>query len=264
MSWREEDGGEGQLDMLLSFFVQITKQSSRAHVVLATSDFFLVEWLRGSRWRCWCLCLIRGSLFCAAYSFLPHPAAAVSCSCCAEGLTYPQVNVKVLGDLSEEEAERYMFGDESKGTGTGKAWKGLVTQFNLPPDQSAEVRDMWPRIYAVCGGNVGQLRSCLADVRVIGVLEGEPPEQRPACLPHQQQHHSSAAVQPAAACGSRPCCVPVCSCEERRALELLWCHVWPWTLNNAAPRQPTCVDHSAVHDRPEAHRHHPAPRGATA
>ena len=51
MSWREEDGGEGQLDMLLSFFVQITKQSSRAHVVLATSDFFLVEWLRGSRWQ---------------------------------------------------------------------------------------------------------------------------------------------------------------------------------------------------------------------
>ena len=59
MSWTEAAGGEQQLKSLLRFFVQITKQSNRAHVVLATSDFFLVEWLSGSEWRCWCMWLTR-------------------------------------------------------------------------------------------------------------------------------------------------------------------------------------------------------------
>lgn len=49
MKWREDDEGGTQLEELLCFFVFITKQAKRAHLVLATSDFFLVEWLRGSR-----------------------------------------------------------------------------------------------------------------------------------------------------------------------------------------------------------------------
>ena len=36
MEWREEDKGETQLRQLLRFFVNITKESNRAHVVLAT------------------------------------------------------------------------------------------------------------------------------------------------------------------------------------------------------------------------------------
>ena len=52
--WREE-GGESQLRHLLRFFVAITKEQERAHVVLATSDSFLLEWLEQSRWRCCCM-----------------------------------------------------------------------------------------------------------------------------------------------------------------------------------------------------------------
>jgi hypothetical protein len=46
MRWREEDAGD--LEDLLSFFVMITKEKQLAHVVLATSDYFLVSWLAGS------------------------------------------------------------------------------------------------------------------------------------------------------------------------------------------------------------------------
>ena len=40
---------------------------------------------------------------------------------------------------------------------------------------------MWPKIYEVCGGNIGLLRRCLAGVGINGVEEGEPPKQRPGC-----------------------------------------------------------------------------------
>ena len=49
MEWCGDDKGETDLKDLLSFFISATKEESRAHVVLATSDFFLLEWLRGSR-----------------------------------------------------------------------------------------------------------------------------------------------------------------------------------------------------------------------
>jgi hypothetical protein len=35
------------------------------------------------------------------------------------------------------------------------------------------VRERWPEIYAVCGGNIGQLAYCLGDVHTKGVDEGE-------------------------------------------------------------------------------------------
>jgi hypothetical protein len=50
IEWKEEDKGEVQLNQLIRFFVKVTKEDNRAHVVLATSDFFLLEWLRGSAW----------------------------------------------------------------------------------------------------------------------------------------------------------------------------------------------------------------------
>jgi hypothetical protein len=40
-AWKDEDS----LEQLLAFFVYLTKQEQLAHVVLATSDTFLVEWL---------------------------------------------------------------------------------------------------------------------------------------------------------------------------------------------------------------------------
>jgi hypothetical protein len=43
MAWREED--QAALRALLSFFILVTKQQKRAHVVLATSDPFFTSWL---------------------------------------------------------------------------------------------------------------------------------------------------------------------------------------------------------------------------
>ena len=40
-AWKDEES----LEQLLAFFVFLTKQEQLAHVVLATSDTFLVEWL---------------------------------------------------------------------------------------------------------------------------------------------------------------------------------------------------------------------------
>jgi hypothetical protein len=48
MNWREQGGGDFSLRKLLAFFVMITKEKQLAHVVLATSDYFLVSWLAGS------------------------------------------------------------------------------------------------------------------------------------------------------------------------------------------------------------------------
>jgi hypothetical protein len=41
MKWKDEDS----LDSLLAFFVYLTKQEQLAHVILATSDTFLTQWL---------------------------------------------------------------------------------------------------------------------------------------------------------------------------------------------------------------------------
>ena len=40
-AWKDKES----LEQLLAFFVYLTKQEQLAHVVLATSDTFLVEWL---------------------------------------------------------------------------------------------------------------------------------------------------------------------------------------------------------------------------
>jgi hypothetical protein len=77
MTWSEKDGGETELGDLLCFFVKVTKQDSRAHVVLATSDFFLLEWLRGST--CWLPVQFwtQRPLFCGADVFSPDSVVAV-------------------------------------------------------------------------------------------------------------------------------------------------------------------------------------------
>jgi hypothetical protein len=41
VKWKDEES----LDSLLAFFVYITKQEQLAHVILATSDTFLTQWL---------------------------------------------------------------------------------------------------------------------------------------------------------------------------------------------------------------------------
>ena len=48
MDWKDPDASEKSLKELLNFFVAISKQKSLAHVILATSDFFLAAWLLSS------------------------------------------------------------------------------------------------------------------------------------------------------------------------------------------------------------------------
>ena len=75
--------------------------------------------------------------------------------------------MQVLGDLPEEEARRYVCGGE----GEDARWRGLVAA--LSPGLAAAVRDRWPEIYAVCGGNIGQLAYCMGDVDTMGLDKGE-------------------------------------------------------------------------------------------
>jgi hypothetical protein len=85
----------------------------------------------------------------------------------AEGLTGEQMAVEVLGDLPAEEARRYVCGDEREGA----RWKGLVAK--VAPTKAGDVRQRLHEIYKVCGGNIGQLRTCLTFVRTKGVEQGE-------------------------------------------------------------------------------------------
>ncbi|KAL4518707.1 hypothetical protein Ndes2437B_g00790 [Nannochloris sp. 'desiccata'] len=72
MSWKEPDPLQPELQRLLDFLIGISKQKLLAHVILATSDYFLANWLT------------------------------------QVGMTEDKFRVEVLGDLTEEEAEKFM------------------------------------------------------------------------------------------------------------------------------------------------------------
>ncbi len=56
MEWKETES----LNALLKFFVYLTKEEQLAHVILATSDTFLTQWLDSGAPLifCWCLCAL--------------------------------------------------------------------------------------------------------------------------------------------------------------------------------------------------------------
>jgi hypothetical protein len=45
MDWKEPDPSQPELKRLLNFLIGISKQKRQAHVVLATSDYFLASWM---------------------------------------------------------------------------------------------------------------------------------------------------------------------------------------------------------------------------
>ena len=55
MRWHESDPSRPNLEILLSFLTAVTKQDELAHVVLATSDYFLASWLYDRK----CFCFLR-------------------------------------------------------------------------------------------------------------------------------------------------------------------------------------------------------------
>jgi hypothetical protein len=49
MSWKEADPLQPELQTLLDFLVAISKQKQQAHVVMATSEYILANWLSQGR-----------------------------------------------------------------------------------------------------------------------------------------------------------------------------------------------------------------------
>ena len=45
MDWKEPDPLQPELKRLLNYLVSISKENGQAHVILATSDYFLASWL---------------------------------------------------------------------------------------------------------------------------------------------------------------------------------------------------------------------------
>ncbi|KAL4530686.1 hypothetical protein Ndes2437B_g04167 [Nannochloris sp. 'desiccata'] len=72
MDWKEPDPLQPELKRLLAFLIGISKQKRQAHVILATSVYFLANWLT------------------------------------QVGMTRDKFRVEVLGDLTEEEAEKFI------------------------------------------------------------------------------------------------------------------------------------------------------------
>ena len=60
---------------------------------------------------------------------------------------------------------RYVFGDK----GVDARWKGIAADL---PDKSA-LREKWADIYAVCGGNIFELKECIRMAKRRNLAEGE-------------------------------------------------------------------------------------------
>jgi hypothetical protein len=76
-------------------------------------------------------------------------------------MTEDKFRVAVLGDLTEEEAEKFMYGD---GVAVG-GWRGIVNDSFNTKEELAEAKEQWSEIYQRCGGNIGLLQQCVAEAR---------------------------------------------------------------------------------------------------
>ena len=68
--------------------------------------------------------------------------------------------IKVLGDLSEEEAKVFFLGDGDKGP-----WAGIINDPSSPKPVPPGAKEKWPAIYERCGGNIGMLVQCVIAAR---------------------------------------------------------------------------------------------------
>ncbi|KAG7674661.1 hypothetical protein KSW81_000305 [Nannochloris sp. 'desiccata'] len=74
MDWTEPGPSQPKLKTMLDFLVAISKEANLVHVVLATSDYFLANWIKG------------------------------------KGVATNNFRIHVLGDLTEEEAREFVYG----------------------------------------------------------------------------------------------------------------------------------------------------------
>ncbi|KAL4529006.1 hypothetical protein Ndes2437A_g03530 [Nannochloris sp. 'desiccata'] len=139
LRWDEPGSSRPNLEILLSFLTAISKQNQLAHVVSATSDYFLASWLYD------------------------------------HGLTHGRFKVEVLGDLTEQEAREFVYGTAVGATiaaavaDPGNAsvpapvgtWPGIVNDPS-PNEMPPGAEEQWPAIFKRCGGNIGLLIQCVA------------------------------------------------------------------------------------------------------
>ena len=71
--------------------------------------------------------------------------------------------IKVIGDLTEEEAREFFLGDGGKGS-----WAGIINNPSSPKPVPPGAEEHWPAIYDRCGGNIGMLQQFVRAARVQG------------------------------------------------------------------------------------------------
>ena len=119
------------LTNFVDFLQRIAKQEKKAHVILLTSESFMVSWLQ------------RGN-----------------------GETV--FEVIVLGDLPEEEAESFVRGGEIEGVNGGvEFWPGWISQY--PELQMKD--DDWKKVFEACGGSMFTLSRCVNSAGSTGSWE---------------------------------------------------------------------------------------------
>ncbi|KAG7671494.1 hypothetical protein KSW81_003629 [Nannochloris sp. 'desiccata'] len=144
MKWKELESTEPQLESLLAFLVAISKEANLVHVVLATSDYFLANWLKG------------------------------------KGVATNNFRIHVLGDLMEEEAREFVYGTAVGATidplsvaapgvaAPGVTWPGVINDPSEPIAVPGGAEEQWQAIYERCGGNIGMLKQCVGAARELG------------------------------------------------------------------------------------------------
>ncbi|KAH7620151.1 putative ATP-binding protein [Nannochloris sp. 'desiccata'] len=144
MDWTEPGPSQPKLKTMLDFLVAISKEANLVHVVLATSDYFLANWIKG------------------------------------KGVATNNFRIHVLGDLTEEEAREFVYGtavgatiDPLSVAAPGVAapvvtWPGIINDPSEPIAVPGGAEEQWQAIYERCGGNIGMLKQCVGAARELG------------------------------------------------------------------------------------------------
>ena len=120
-----------ELTNFMDFLQRISKEEKKAHVILLTSESFMVSWLQ-------------------------------------RGNGDKVFEVMVLGDLTEEEAESFVRGGEIEGVNGGvEFWPGWISQY--PELQMND--DEWKKVFEACGGNILDLSRCVNSTSRTGSWE---------------------------------------------------------------------------------------------
>ena len=120
-----------ELTNFMDFLQRISKEEKKAHVILLTSESFMVSWLQ-------------------------------------RGNGDKVFEVMVLGDLTEEEAESFVRGGEIEGVNGGvEFWPGWISQYT----ELQMNDDEWKKVFEACGGNILDLSRCVNSASRTGSWE---------------------------------------------------------------------------------------------